>query len=162
MTADLIEIVLPGPPRGKGRPKFSTHGGVSRAYTDAGTRAYELKLAWQAKQGMRGKPPLEGPLHLSVIAYMPIPKHMSKKDKIAAERGEIVPIGKIDIDNIAKSAMDGLNGIVFHDDNQVVLASICKFYSENPRLRISVGRYIARGIGDADQACSEGASERPL
>ena len=148
MTDDLIEIVLSGPPRGKGRPRFSTKGGNPTTYTDAATRAYELKLAWQAKQAMKGKPPLEGPLHLSVIAYMPIPKHMSKADKIAADRGDIVPIGKIDVDNIAKSAMDGLNGIVFRDDNQVVLASICKFYSSKPRLRISVGRYIARGMGD--------------
>ena len=159
MSGDLIEIVLDGPPRGKGRPRFSTKGGSATTYTDAATRAYELKLAWKAKVAMRGKPPFEGPVHLTVIAYLPIPKYLSKADKIAAEKGDIVPIGRIDVDNIMKSAMDGMNGIVFQDDKQVVLASICKFYSPKPRLRISVGRYIARGMGDADQACSEGAGE---
>jgi len=171
MSDDLIEIVLDGPPRGKGRPKFRTlhpkkglastiPGQKPRTitYTDAETRAYELKIAWQAKAVMRGRPPLDGPVHLTVIGYLPIPAYLSKADKIAAEKGDIVPIGKIDIDNIAKSAMDGINGIVFHDDNQVVLASICKFYSAKPRLRISVGRYIARGMGD-DVAVSGAGTE---
>ena len=144
---DLIEIVLDGPPRGKGRPRFSTKGGSATTYTDAATRAYELKLAWEAKVAMRGKPPFEGPVHLAVIAYLPIPKYLSKADKLAAEKGDIVPVSKPDVDNILK-VTDAFNGIVWNDDKQVVLASICKFYSPKPRLRISVGRYIARGMGD--------------
>jgi len=39
----------------------------------------------------------------------------------------------MDVDNLAKSLIDGLNGIVWHDDRQVVKLSIEKVYVDDAR-----------------------------
>ena len=133
----MIEVTLFGPPRGKGRPRFTIKG---HAYTDAATRAYELKLAWQAKAVHRG-PPLEGPLVVAVTAFMPIPASWTKKMKHDAEGLKLYPMSKPDIDNCIKSALDALSGIVWVDDKQIVALSARKFYAIQPRLTIKVERW---------------------
>lgn len=42
---------------------------------------------------------------------------------------EKLPPGKPDIDNILKVVLDGLNGIAYKDDKQVVLTQCKKFYT---------------------------------
>ena len=44
MTEPYVVIELDGPPRGKGRPRFSTRGGFVRTFTDKDTKAYESRL----------------------------------------------------------------------------------------------------------------------
>jgi Holliday junction resolvase RusA-like endonuclease len=52
--------------------------------------------------------------------------------------GDIRPAKKPDIDNFIKIAMDGLNCVVFCDDNQVVELYAFKQYHETPSLSIVV------------------------
>jgi len=87
---------------------------------------------------MAGSPPFEGPVVLEVDIYVAVPKSKSKKWKAAALAGEIRPTTKPDIDNIIKSAADGLNLIVWIDDSQIVQLQTAKFYSDAPRLEIAV------------------------
>lgn len=132
-----LTIVIDGVPVPKGRPRF-TKAGV--AYTPAKTRAYEKQAAIIADIGMRanGLKMFECPVTVMATAYMPIPKSLSKKDRASAVAGALLPAKKPDVDNIAKAALDGLNGIVWRDDSLIVGLSIKKRYSEQPRLEIDI------------------------
>lgn len=48
-----------------------------------------------------------------------------------------MPTKKPDFDNIAKIAVDALNGIAFVDDSQICVAHVSKEYSASPRVEIS-------------------------
>jgi Holliday junction resolvase RusA-like endonuclease len=43
-----------------------------------------------------------------------------------------------DVDNLAKSLLDGMNQIVYHDDRQVALLTVGKVYGREPQVRIIV------------------------
>ena len=45
--------------------------------------------------------------------YVEIPQSKSKKQKEKMITGEIKPIVKPDVDNVAKSILDALNGIIY-------------------------------------------------
>lgn len=137
MMTKRLKLVIDGVPVPKGRPRF-TKAGV--AYTPAKTRDYEKQAAIIADIGMRanGLKMFECPVTVMATAYLQIPKSMTKKDRAAAVAGVLLPAKKPDIDNIAKAALDGLNGIVWRDDSLIVGLSIKKRYSERPRLEIDV------------------------
>ena len=87
---------------------------------------------------MADQPPLEGPLAISVIATLPIPKSWSGRKKRLAAAGLIRPAGKPDADNLLKAAGDGLNAIVWRDDSQIVDARVRKVYGASPSRIIRV------------------------
>lgn len=139
----LIVVLLPGEPRGWGRPHVrviqpKTGPPFASFYTDAKTRAFETSLKWQAKAAMRSVPPIEGPVAVKIIAAMAVPASWSNKKRDAALAGTIRPTGKPDWDNFAKM-LDSFNKIVWLDDAQVVDGSVTKIYSETPSLRVEVG-----------------------
>lgn len=135
-----LEIFIPGQPVAKGRPRVTARGGKPRTFTPAKTRAYEGEIAHEARLVMGTEFPVEGPLRLTVTALLSIPKSWSKKKQAAALAGEVCPVSRPDVDNYAKSALDGLNEIVFRDDSQVADLIAIKRYSESPGLRIRVQR----------------------
>ena len=134
-----IRITLLGPPRGKGRPRFSTRSGTPRTFTDAQTASYEACLKHEARIAMAGRPPLEGPLRLKVHVELPIPASKPKKWQAQAAAGLIRPTTRssADLDNIIKS-VDALNQVVWVDDSQVVSILAAKFYSARPQLVLLV------------------------
>lgn len=139
----IVSVLLPGPPRGKGRPRFrivkpKTSASFVTVYTDAETAAYEADLAKAGVEAMAGRAPLDGALTVFVEAFVPIPASWSKKAQEAARRGDAMPTGKPDGDNYQKIAGDGLNKIVWLDDSQIVMWQCLKRYSDFPRLRVSV------------------------
>lgn len=141
----MIKFTVSGEPVAKGRPRVTTVGGFARAYTPKKSKQYEDHVSYCAIAAMNElgfKKPLECPVRLSIIAYMPIPKSMTKKDRSSAIAGIILPAKKPDIDNVAKSILDGLNTIVFKDDNQVVQLDVQKCYSEQPRVEVFVSKVI--------------------
>lgn len=136
-----LVIVVPGEPRGKGRPRFVSTPRGGRTYTDAETVAYERMVAWCAKQA--GATVLQGPINLIVRAYLQIPKSASKKRHADMVSGAERPTKKPDADNILKALSDGLNGIAFGDDTQIVDLTISKFWSLEPRLEIEISPVMA-------------------
>ena len=54
------------------------------------------------------------------------------------ERFEIRPMKKPDNDNIVKVVQDALNQIAYRDDVQIVDCQLRKFYSENPRVVVTI------------------------
>jgi Holliday junction resolvase RusA-like endonuclease len=138
----MITITLPGPPIGKGRPRFRVARSKAgqqfvTAYTPAKTRAYERSLAWAGKAAMGGRKPLVGALRAAVEARMGVPSSWSAKKRDAALAGLIRPTGRPDYDNVAKT-LDALIGIVFVDDAQIVEAGVTKVYAEQPCLIVRI------------------------
>ena len=77
-------------------------------------------------------------LDVRITAYFPIPKSVSKKKREAMLARTIRPIVKCDWDNIGKIVCDALNGIAYHDDKQVVDGQVRKFYSDQPRVVVTI------------------------
>jgi Holliday junction resolvase RusA-like endonuclease len=134
---DAIEIVLPGLPRGKGRPRFAVRGKHAVAYTDDKTASFEGALRMAGGIAMGGRQPLDGAVSLIMTAVFPIPASWSKTKRADANVGNIRPTGKPDVDNLLK-CVDGLNGVVWRDDAQIVRATVIKRYGSSPETVISV------------------------
>ena len=141
LPGSSVVIELSGAPVPKGRPRFG-HG---RAYTPQRTRNYEQDLQWQAKLAMRGRLPFDGPIRVEVLAAFPIAASWPNAKKIRACAGTIRHTSRPDVDNLLKCVGDALNGIVWRDDSQIVIATIAKRYSDHPRLRIEVTTAIGEG-----------------
>ena len=101
-----FEFVVYGNPKGKARPRFTKTGAV---YTPKETKEYESMVS-RAYLNSGGINFGELPIKLSVLAVLR--KAMSNKKKFATI--------KPDLDNIEKIVLDGLNGIAFKDDKQVI------------------------------------------
>jgi Holliday junction resolvase RusA-like endonuclease len=129
-TRDLgspkVVLELPGPPKGKGRPRTRVvpgQGGrpaFATIYTDAETKSYEAMVRYAGEQAMAGRHLIEGALRVHVYSVFPIPASWPRKRQAAADEGYIRPTGKPDVDNIIKAGFDSLNGIVWRDDAQIV------------------------------------------
>ena len=141
----LIRIIVPGEPKGVGRVNAravtnkKTGKTFASVYTPTPTRTEAGFIRLLAANAMNGRPPLSGPIYLRIIAYMGMPKSMTKKARAQAmaDPPALFPTKKPDFDNIAKF-VDAITGIVWNDDVQVVDAHIYKRYSEIPRLVIEV------------------------
>lgn len=115
----------------KGRPRFSKVGGFMRSYTPKKTSDYETEVRTQAQTVMT-REPLETPVAVYLYFRLPIPRSHSKKRQEACLNGSERPIKKPDIDNLAKSVLDGLNGVIWRDDSQIVSLHLTKVYARNP------------------------------
>lgn len=131
-----VSIIIPGDPVGKGRPRFFR----GRAVTPAATRNYEQRISAAGKEAAakHGMFADGQPLGMQVVARMPIPASWSERKRKQAVEQIIRPTGKPDCDNILKAAADGLNGVLYRDDAQLVDARITKIYHEEPALIITI------------------------
>jgi len=136
-----LQFVIPGPPVGKGRPRFSTQGGKPRSYTPAVTRDYESLIAARAAEAMQGHAPLTTPLTVYIYASMSIPLSWSKAKRQAALDGDVYP-SRPDVDNIAKTVLDGMNGVVYEDDAQVTHLKVNKKYAEEGSVTVWMSENI--------------------
>jgi len=137
MTTE-IQFVVPGQPVAKGRPKFARRGNFVTAYSPAKTVNYEGLVAHSASVAMAGKDLIQGAVSVELDIRLQIPESWSNKKKMAAANGEIAATKRSDIDNITKGIFDGMNGVVWRDDGQVVEAIQRKRYSQTPGVVVIV------------------------
>jgi Holliday junction resolvase RusA-like endonuclease len=133
-----ITFTIPGPPVGKGRPRMGKAGGFSRLYTPEKTVSYESLVGYTATQAMAGRPLLEGACTVAMDICVQIPASWSRKKQAAAAAGTVHPTTKPDIDNVEKAVFDGLNGVVWRDDVQVVEVRKRKRYADTPGVCVTV------------------------
>lgn len=150
-----LTIVVPGPPQGKGRARTVKRGNFVHSYTPEKTVLYENLIKTLAIEEMKKKEidMMTGAVNIWIRAYFEIPKSTSKKRREEMINFDILPCKKPDLDNIAKTVADALNGIVYNDDSQICEISMTKVYGEKPLLIICVDE-----IGDLDR--TKGVCER--
>lgn len=134
----IASFVISGVPVAKGRPRLTARAGFARAYTPEKTRRFETMVADQARCAVGPIDPYSGPVELEAHFSLPIPKSWSKRDKLAAMEGKLLPQSKPDIDNYLKALADGMNGIVYVDDCQIVGCRMTKRYGDDPGITVTV------------------------
>ena len=87
------------------------------AFTPKRQKDYQAVVRSLAHEAMDGRPPIEGPCALKVVAFYPWPKGATLKrrhDPAGAWKAT-----RPDVDNLIKLVSDTLQGIAFRDDGQL-------------------------------------------
>ena len=136
----LISFTVLGEPQGKGRPRFSrTANGKAITHTPEKTVLYENLIVTEYRaQTKSTRFADDAMLRISVNAYYGIPSGVSKKKRADMMSGIIRPTKKPDTDNVLKVVCDSLNKVAYRDDAQIVAARISKYYSDMPRIEVSI------------------------
>jgi len=134
----MITFTIPGEPVAKGRPRITLAGGRAHAYTPAKTAAYEQLVAVYAAAAMKNAPLMEHPVRLHLGIYCKVPGSWPKKKRADALAGIVRPTSGGDLDNMVKALADGMNGIVWVDDSQIVELVCSKHYALEPYVSVSV------------------------
>ena len=126
-------------------------GNFVKTYTPEKTANYEnlVKVEYR-RQCHDFKSDSDVPLDVRIMAYYGIPKSTSKKKHKLMLFKALRPTKKPDIDNIAKAVLDSINRIAYKDDSQIVDLQVRKFYSENPRVVVTIQKAETTPIEEVD------------
>lgn len=128
-----IAFTVPCLPCAQPRAKATTINGHTRMYEAKKTHPiheYKATCKMAAMQALGTGQLLDGPLSASILCVFPT----KRKTRTAKAT-------KPDCDNLAKSTLDALNGVLYHDDGQIVRLSVEKWHAaadESPRVEISI------------------------
>ena len=117
----MISFEIPGKPQAKQRPRH----GKGFTYTPKETVQFENWVRLCFRQAKQEK--LDGALSAEIVFIYKKPK-TSKKDYPA----------RSDIDNCIKSVIDGLQGLAFDNDNQIVEIHATKSYGQEDMTTVSI------------------------
>lgn len=141
----VLAAWLPIPPTAKGRPRFARATG--RAYTPAATQAAERTLQGELSAATRlglsaqhHEWPMAGPLELELGFTLGIPASWSKRKAQGARDGVVRHTSRPDVDNLGKLVMDAANGVLWHDDSQLVRVTLAKWYGPTPGTTVTLYR----------------------
>ena len=154
---DLFFIVE-GEAVGKMRPKVSASNGHARVFTPQKQVVFENWVKLEYMEAMKVlKPERHGylynkgvPVEILIQISKRVPSSVSQRKEDKMLYGEILPVTKPDIDNVAKSVLDALNKVAFYDDAQVVRLSIHKMYSLRDFIVIKMREVIPDVAEDDD------------
>jgi len=134
-----VKFFIPGPPAGKGRPRFGRHDGEVVTYTPEKTSTYEEKvqLCYLQQVGRRRFPD-NAYLEMHIVSRHPVPKSETKVRRALMLSNQLLPAKKPDIDNIVKIIQDALNGLAYKDDKQFVGLHVMKVYSDTPGIEVLI------------------------
>lgn len=130
MTTMNFEI--PGEPTGKGRPRYANIRGVVRTYTPKKTKDYERHIQQCFRKVYPNYIPSDGPVSVYIYAVFSVPESLSKAKKQRCYSSELLPTKKPDLDNLAKSILDALNGLAYRDDARVTTLTANKRFQNAP------------------------------
>jgi len=140
-----LKFVVLGKPQGKGRPRFvtrynpETKKSFGQARTPDKTIVYEnLVKSEYCRQCGDFKFADNAMLDMRIMAFYSIAQSKSKKQKEAMRNHEVRPAKKPDADNIIKVIADSLNQVAYRDDAQIVDTMFRKFYSDQPRIEVTL------------------------
>jgi len=96
--------------------------GQTHTYQPAKVVNYHALVATLARQAIPA--PIEGAVAMNLAIWLHTPASWSKKRKAVLNRATIRP----DVDNVAKAFLDGMSGVAWLNDRQVVDLHITKGY----------------------------------
>lgn len=139
-----VDFFVAGKPVAKQRARVVRNHGKVRSFTPEATVNYELQVRMCAQEAMSHRKPFEQPCALTVTVYVHPPQSWSNKRRKEAVEHEYRPTKKPDLSNILKSIEDGMNGVVYRDDSQIVAMSVAKQYSEWQGVSVTVRELDAK------------------
>lgn len=142
---ELRAFTVPGEPVPKARPRVSKN--TKRAYTPKKTVAYEQRVRESYYNAYPDEKPFPAGTMVAafIIAYYPVPKSATKKQRADMLAGRIFKTTRPDGDNIEKAIFDALNGMAYDDDGQICYQTCQKRYAEEPRAEIKLYRLVQSG-----------------
>jgi Holliday junction resolvase RusA-like endonuclease len=138
----LIAFTVPGDPVGKARPRFARIGAFVRTYTPKTTASYEnlVKVMFCQASGP-AYAPTTGPVVLTVRAIFSRPASHYGTGRNAGQLKNSSPLyytHKPDVDNVAKTVLDALNGLAYQDDRQVCRVGVTKEWGQAGEMRVEL------------------------
>lgn len=131
-----VQFTVPGEPIAKGRPRFSKYG---QTYTPQRTAVYETLVRLEYERQCEGVFFEKGvPLRMIVHAYCAIPKATTKKKRVEMLSGVLWPTKRPDCSNLVKTIEDGLNGVAYEDDSQIVSLVVVKHWADIPHAEVMI------------------------
>lgn len=124
--------------QGKARPRASYIHGHAVMYTPKKTKDYEKQIAKAYLDEGGTMFDKDCPVKVSVLIFHGVPKSASKKKRLEMLDQMSRPMKKSDIDNCLKIVADGLQGVAYHDDVQIVEIDARKFWSAEDYLIVTV------------------------
>ena len=125
----------------QGRPRFARRGKFTQTYDPPKSKKFKIELAEIARKQLSEHPFYAGkhvPIEVSLKFYIPMLKSFTKTKREMALNGSLRPPTRPDIDNYIKGTLDGLNGIFWEDDGQIVELHAGKYYSDKPRIEMEI------------------------
>jgi len=144
MTPLKFSVIAEPKPKGSFRAYTYTRkpekgGGIGARVTNdnTGTKSWESRVQFEAFTAMRQAKAKHdgGGIAIDVQFYLPMPQYLRKKHYDGPH------LKKPDLDKLLRSTMDGLKGVVYEDDAQVIRVTGAKFYAgaaEQPRADVSI------------------------
>ncbi len=104
-------------------------------------KPWRRRVAANARIAMAGRPPLTGPVELSVIVCRPRPKANYNSRGYIKAAAPAYPITRPDTLKQVRAIEDALTGVVWNDDSQIVDHRLLKMFSSGtPKVLIAVRR----------------------
>lgn len=162
--ANSISFAVLGEPHPKGRHRArvvkSKRGpAFASVYPDKKTVDYEAAVGQWARQAFGPNKPWTGPVEVTIIAKFGLPKSKPKYWKREALAGVHPCMTVKDLDNIIKAICDGMNGIVYEDDRQIIRFKHCEkkwTQTGDGKVLVKVTRLQTNGeIADDKRYCAD-------
>lgn len=144
--ATEFQVFIPGKPQTKGSAKafpfkrkdgslgvsVTNDNAKSKPWQEAISAAVKADLA-KRRHGAKYRHAEElytGPVSLSIQIVVQRPKSHLSKDGSVKPRQPSFPLVKPDMDKVERAILDGLTGVFYEDDNQVVHKRTTKIYAD--------------------------------
>ena len=127
----MIRVEIPGRIVAKQSVRFTKTG---HRYQPGEIVNYHARCSHFGTQAMAGMAPIVGACRMSAQIVLATPKSWSKKRKARHNWCIAYP----DLDNALKALLDGLKGVVFGDDKQVVEVLVHKNYGIADKVIVTV------------------------
>lgn len=116
-----LAFTIPGKPVPKGRPRVVRRGARSFTYTPKRTREYERAVHYTAR----------GAVHYGGW-------RLGETRPVALTLRVYGARANADMDNVSKALCDGMEGVVFANDKQVVSLVVQRLTGGEPRVEVEV------------------------
>lgn len=134
----ICAFFVPGKPVPKQRARVVRRGPKVASYTPDATVNFENLVRVLAQQQMQGRGPVNAPVRVEIDILVVPPQSWSGRRQQEAIAQAFRPTRKPDASNVLKSIEDGMNGIVYGDDSQIVELVARKSYAVGPGVKVRV------------------------
>ncbi|HAR46102.1 MAG TPA: hypothetical protein DCS05_08010 [Nitrospiraceae bacterium] len=121
----LIAFFVEGEPRPKQSFRVAGHG---RGFTPARVKAWQTDVACEAQRAMREIGRFNEPFDMRLLVV-----------RLIFFLGDH---RRVDLDNLSKAVLDGLNGICYDDDRQIVELKLKKTVVSDKNQRLGVNVFV--------------------